>query len=24
LVMALKQDTNPMPTDKEVKRMFRW
>jgi hypothetical protein len=23
LVMALKQDTNPMPTDKEVKRMFR-
>lgn len=23
LVMALKQDTNPMPTDKEVKRMFK-
>jgi len=23
LVMALKQDTNPMPNDKEVKRMFK-
>jgi hypothetical protein len=23
LVMALRQDTNPMPTDKETKRMFR-
>ena len=22
IVMALRQDTNPAPTDKEVKRMF--